>query len=147
MNTRKTWNTDFIIICHNFFKANFLFFWRLCALGFLSRKYWSWLDHDRMASFWEKAISILTGNLNSVHSYPITTVRNKDGVISEGIFNFNLSSKIEPNNCSSTFYIRLKCVLFFSLMKYLGKLLREVCMPKSDYLGWKFDSMYSCSAL
>ena len=34
---------------------------------FISRNYWSSLDHDLMASIWEKAISILTGNLNSGH--------------------------------------------------------------------------------
>ena len=43
-------------------------------LGFLSRNYWSLLDHDLMASNWEKAISILAGNLNSGRSYLITAV-------------------------------------------------------------------------
>ena len=42
--------------------------------GFLSRKYWSSLDHDLMASIWGKAISILAGNLNSGRSYLITAV-------------------------------------------------------------------------
>ena len=51
-----------------------LFSWVLW-LGFLSRNYWSLLDHDLMASIWEKAISILAGNLNSGHSYLITAVR------------------------------------------------------------------------
>ena len=58
-------------------KVNFLFFWHLYSLGFLSRIYWSSLDHDLMASIWEKwekAISILAGNLNSGRSYLITAV-------------------------------------------------------------------------
>ena len=41
---------------------------------FLSRNYWSSLDHDLMASIWENAISILAGNLNSSPSYLITAV-------------------------------------------------------------------------
>ena len=41
---------------------------------FLSRNYWSSLYHDLMAIIWEKAISILAGNLNSGHSYLITAV-------------------------------------------------------------------------
>ena len=41
---------------------------------FLSRNYWSSLDHDLMASIWEKAISILAENLNSGRSYLITAV-------------------------------------------------------------------------
>ena len=43
-------------------------------LGFLSRIYWSLLDHDLMVSTWEKAISILAGNLNKGRSYLITAV-------------------------------------------------------------------------
>ena len=43
-------------------------------LGFLSRKYWSSLDNDLMASILEKAISILAGNLNSGRSYLIAAV-------------------------------------------------------------------------
>ena len=46
-------------------------------LGFLPRNYWSSLDHDLIASIWEKAISILAGNLNSGRSYLITAVQNK----------------------------------------------------------------------
>ena len=45
------------------------FFW----LGFLSRNYWSSLDHDPLA-FEKKAISILVGNLNSGRSDLITAV-------------------------------------------------------------------------
>ena len=41
---------------------------------FLSRNYWSLLDHDLMASNLEKAISILSGNLNSGRSYLIAAV-------------------------------------------------------------------------
>ena len=33
-----------------------------------------WWNHHLMAYIWEKAISILAGNLNSGFSYPITTV-------------------------------------------------------------------------
>ena len=43
-NTRKTWNTDFIIICQNF-KANFLYFAFIWLVFLLSRNYWSSLDH------------------------------------------------------------------------------------------------------
>ena len=56
------------------FKVNFLFFLAFIWLGFLSRNYWSSLDHDLMASIWVKAISILAGNLNSGRSYLITAV-------------------------------------------------------------------------
>ena len=48
----------------------------LIWLGFfLSRIYWSSLDHDLMASIWEKDISILAGNLNLGRSYFITAVK------------------------------------------------------------------------
>jgi hypothetical protein len=40
------------------------FFWQY-GLFSLFRNYWSSLGHDLMASIWEKAISILAGNLNS----------------------------------------------------------------------------------
>ena len=46
----------------------------LVLAWFLCRNYWSSLDHDLMASIWEKAISILAGNLNSGGSYVITAV-------------------------------------------------------------------------
>ena len=53
------------LVCIHEFKAVFFaFIW----LGFLSRIYWSLLDHDLMASIWEKAISILARNLNSGRS-------------------------------------------------------------------------------
>ena len=45
--------------------SQFLIFLAFIWLGFLSRKYWSSLDHDLIASIWEKATSILAGNLNS----------------------------------------------------------------------------------
>ena len=48
------------------------FFLAFIWLGFLSRNYLSSLDHDLMASIWEKAISILAGNLNSGRSYLIS---------------------------------------------------------------------------
>ena len=44
---------------------------------FLSRNYWSSIDHGLMASIGEKAISILAGNLNSGRSYLITAVIRK----------------------------------------------------------------------
>ena len=59
-NTRRTWNTDFFTVYGLIF--------------FLSRIYWSSLDHDLMASIWEKGISILAGNLNSGRSQLITAV-------------------------------------------------------------------------
>ena len=40
------------------------FFGVFIWLGFLSRNYWRSLDHDLEASIWEKATSILVGNLN-----------------------------------------------------------------------------------
>ena len=42
----------------------------------ISCQNWSSLDHDLMASIWEKAISILPGNLNSGRSYLIIAVQN-----------------------------------------------------------------------
>ena len=43
--------------------------------NFLAQTFsWDSLDHDLMASIWEKAISILAGNLNSSRSYLITAV-------------------------------------------------------------------------
>ena len=62
------------LVCIPEFKANFSFFLAFIWLGFLSRIYWSSLDHDLKASIWEKAISILVGNLNSSYSYLITAV-------------------------------------------------------------------------
>ena len=44
------------------------------AWFFIWWNYWSSLDHDLVASIWEKAISILAGNLNSGRSYLITAV-------------------------------------------------------------------------
>ena len=61
------------LVCIPEFKANFLFFGIYIA-WFLSRTYWSILDHDLTASIWEKAILILAGNLNSGPSYLITAV-------------------------------------------------------------------------
>ena len=46
------------------------------CLRFLSRNYCNLLDHDLMASIWEKDISILAGNLNPGRSYFITAVLN-----------------------------------------------------------------------
>ena len=47
-------------------------------LGFLSRLYWSLLDHNLMAGIWEKASSISVENLNSSRSYLITAVNTFD---------------------------------------------------------------------
>ena len=44
------------------------------ACFILSRIYWSFLDHNLMASILEKATSILAENLNSGCSYLITAV-------------------------------------------------------------------------
>ena len=44
---------------------------------FLSKNYWSLLDHDLMASIWEKTISIFAGNLISSRSYFIAVVLSK----------------------------------------------------------------------
>ena len=63
----------FWLVCIPEFRANFLFF-GISMAWFLSRIYWSSLDHDLMASIREKAISILVGNLNSSSSYLITAV-------------------------------------------------------------------------
>ena len=38
--------------------------------------YWDWLNHHLMVNIWEKAKSILAGNLNSGLSYIIITVLN-----------------------------------------------------------------------
>ena len=43
-------------------------------LGFLSRNYWSLLEHDLMASILEKAILFFWENLNSGRGYLITAV-------------------------------------------------------------------------
>ena len=45
------------------------------ARFFLSRNFWCLLDHDLMTSIWEKAVSILAGNLNLGRSYLITAVQ------------------------------------------------------------------------
>ena len=44
-------------------------FFGIYMAWFLSRIYWSSLDHDLMASIWGKAISLLARNLNSGRSY------------------------------------------------------------------------------
>ena len=56
------------------FNANFLTFLSLYHFFFCCRNYWSWSNHHLMANIWEKAISILAGNLNLDRSYLITTV-------------------------------------------------------------------------
>ena len=61
-------------VCIPNFKSNFLILLHLYGLVFLSRNYWSLLDHALMASIWEKAISVLAGKLNSGHSYLITAI-------------------------------------------------------------------------
>ena len=50
-------------------------------LSFLSRIFLISLDHDLMASIWEKAISILAGNLNSSRSYLITAVLSEQPIL------------------------------------------------------------------
>ena len=76
-------------------------------LGFLSRNYWSLLDYDRMASIWEKAISILAGNLNSGRSYLITAVwkswkRSSLRLSQKSRISFHCSNTIK--NCKTTGY-------------------------------------------
>ena len=56
------------------FNVNFLTFLGLYTLAFCTRNYWRWLNHNWMANIWERAISILAGNLNLGRSYLITTV-------------------------------------------------------------------------
>ena len=58
-------------------KPSSYFFGAYCDLwlGFISRNYWSSLDQDLMASIWEKANSILAGNLNSGRTYLIIAVQ------------------------------------------------------------------------
>ena len=59
----------------NILKPISYFLGHLYGLGFfLSRIYWTSLDHDLMASIWEKAISILAENLNLGRVYLITAV-------------------------------------------------------------------------
>ena len=67
------------LLCILEFKANFLLFWHLYGLFFLSRIYWRLLDYDLLASIWE-AISILTGNLNLGRSYLITAVPGRKNI-------------------------------------------------------------------
>ena len=62
------------------------FFLVFIWLGFLSRIYWSSLDHDLMASIWEKSISILAGNLNPGRNYLITAVLQKKSGLPQPIF-------------------------------------------------------------
>ena len=59
--------------CKDFYPESFYSFLGVW-LDFLSRNYWSLLDHDPMTSIWKKAISILVGNLNSGRCYLITAV-------------------------------------------------------------------------
>ena len=75
---------------------------------FLSRNYWSSLDHGLMANILEKAISILVGNLNSGLSFLFTAllnVKSKVEIFSIFVafleklsFNYNLESKSEIQN-------------------------------------------------
>ena len=63
------------LICPNFDRSVFLILkpiWNLCGIfmaWFLSRNYWSLLNHDLKASIWEKANPIFAGNYNSSLSY------------------------------------------------------------------------------
>ena len=54
------------------------------AWFFSSRIYWTSLDHDLMASIWEKAISILAESLNSGVIYLITTVHKIEILFQKG---------------------------------------------------------------
>ena len=78
--------------------SELLFQLKFMWLGFLSRNYWSWLDHDLMASFWEKAISILAGNLNSRRSYLITAVLKRQHNINTHREFSSLAKRIKESN-------------------------------------------------
>ena len=60
-NIRKTWNTDFIVVCQIWqvciseVKVNFLLLWPLYGLIFDLKTLGSLLDHDLMVIFWEKS--------------------------------------------------------------------------------------------
>ena len=58
----------FLILKQIFYLFNVYMAW------FLFKNYWIWLDYDLMASFGEKAFSILVGNLNLGRTYLITAV-------------------------------------------------------------------------
>ena len=82
-----------------------LYFLVFSSLGSLSRSYWSWLNHPLMANIWEKAISILAGNLNSVLSYLITTVL---GLKSSTFPLWAIESSYSFENWSSIKYSRIR---------------------------------------
>ena len=82
------------LVCIPEFRAIYLFFWRLYGLDFLSRIYWSSLDHDDpMAGNWEKAISILAENLNSSCSFVITAVQMDFSLKKSGTYMYLCSVK------------------------------------------------------
>ena len=70
--SKPFWSCIWILSLKNAYSIHVqtIIFW----LVFLSRNYWSLLDHDLMASIWEKNISIFVGNLNSGRSYLIAAV-------------------------------------------------------------------------
>ena len=99
------------LVCIPEFKTNLLFFCHLYGLGFfLSKIYWGSLDHDLMASIWEKAISILAGNLNSSRSYLITAVNVKAPGTSLKIFVTLLKNLIfNKNSRKNAGYQQYEC--------------------------------------
>ena len=101
-------------------------------LGFLSRNYWSLLDYDLMASIWEKALSILAGNLNSGCSYIITAALGRQA-------NYCKRGKKPPTFLLSNpqslfltlikswylFFLQIFCRLLLETNKFLGNSILE----------------------
>ena len=91
MNTRKTWNTDFIIVCQNWIGPyswiwiQFLFS-AFIWLGFFYLE--SIAEFLRWLAFEKKAISILAENLNSGGNYLFTVVQMPDEAFFSNWANF-----------------------------------------------------------
>ena len=94
------------------------------AWFFLSRNYWSLLDHDLMASIWEKVISILTGNLNSGCSYSITAA-----TISETDYSIQI--------CRNKFLIH--SLINTAYLSYLSSLLLGLGLIQNFCKSWYFQ--------
>ena len=112
------------------FKALFLICLVLIWLGLLSRNYWSSLDHDLMASIWEKVISILAGNLNPVRSYIITAVLMRQ---QETLFSFECGQIAKEHPLQGL--ILLKKVLIY-VEKHSKRFFSRVCtiVPQNKWV-------------
>ena len=98
------------------------------GLVFLSRNYWSLLDHALMASIWEKAISVLAGKLNSGRSYLITAIYYKYSIT---IWVFIV-------------WVWISSIITLSLILFFGKIVQKNQLELITFNSWNpFSPLWS----